>query len=288
VKGIILAGGTGTRLRPITEVVSKQLLPIYDKPMIYYPLTTLMLAGIHDILVITTPQDQSLFVRLLGDGNQWGISLTYAVQPSPGGIAQAFIVGADFVDGVPSCLILGDNIFFGNGLADRMKAAQARSDRGASIFAYRVSDPQRYGVVEFDASMKAVSIEEKPSSPRSNWAVAGLYFYDADVVDVVAGLRPSPRGELEISDVNREYLRRGRLNVEVLGRGFAWLDTGTPSSLLEASEFVGVLERRQGFKIACPEEIAFHQGLIDREGLAAAISRLGAGEYARYLESLLG
>jgi glucose-1-phosphate thymidylyltransferase len=285
-KGIILAGGTGTRLWPMTRVVSKQLMPVYDKPMIYYPLTTLMLAGITEILVITTPDDRPLFERLLGDGSQWGISLSFAVQPEPKGIAQAYLVGEDFAVGEQTCLILGDNIFHGHGLGDRIRKAQQGLD-GAAVFACRVADPERYGVVEFDARMQAVGIEEKPKLPKSNWAVSGLYLYDEQVTEIVRTLKPSARGELEITDVNRAYLERGQLQVEMLGRGFAWLDTGTPESLLQASDFVGVLERRQGFKIACPEEIAFRQGLIDRDGLSRAIAGLGSGDYARYLRALL-
>lgn len=285
-KGIILAGGSGTRLYPMTLALSKQLMPVYDKPMIYYPLTTLMLAGIREILIITTPQDAPAFQALLGDGRQWGLSLTYAVQPEPKGLAQAFTIGADFLGGGPSCLVLGDNIFFGHGLPEQMAMARAMLD-GAAVFAYHVGDPQRYGVVEFDARRRAISIEEKPQSPKSNWAVTGLYFYDADVVDIAANLRPSPRGELEITDVNRIYLEQGRLSVMEMGRGYAWLDTGTPDSLLEATEFVSTLERRQGMKIACPEEIAWHMGFIDDTGLERATQRLGKGHYAAYLRKLL-
>ncbi|MBC2664428.1 glucose-1-phosphate thymidylyltransferase RfbA [Novosphingobium flavum] len=285
-KGIILAGGSGTRLYPMTMAASKQLMPVYDKPMIYYPLTTLMLAGIREVLVITTPHDAAQFAYLLGDGSQWGMDISFAVQPEPKGLAQAYTIGADFVAGGPSCLVLGDNIFFGHGLSDILASAAARPS-GASVFAYHVADPERYGVVEFDADMRALSIEEKPAVPRSHWAVTGLYFYDAQVVDIAANLQPSPRGELEITDVNRIYLERGQLNVEVMGRGYAWLDTGTPDSLLEAAEFVATLERRQGMKIACPEEIAWRKGFIDDAGLARAIDRHGKSAYAGYLRSLM-
>jgi glucose-1-phosphate thymidylyltransferase len=285
-KGIILAGGSGTRLYPMTLAVSKQLMPVYDKPMIYYPLTTLMLADIRDILIITTPHDAAQFQYMLGDGTQWGIKLSYAVQPEPKGLAQAYTIGADFVDGKPSCLVLGDNIFFGHGFPGALQQAR-RALKGATVFAYQVADPQRYGVVEFDGDRRALSIEEKPAEPRSNWAVTGLYFYDADVVDIAANIRPSARGEFEITDVNRAYLERGRLRVEKMGRGYAWLDTGTPESLLEAAHFVATLEKRQGMKIACPEEIAWRMGFIADEGLERGIARLGKSDYAGYLRQLL-
>jgi len=283
-KGIILAGGAGTRLHPMTAVASKQLLPIYDKPMIYYPLSTLMLAGIRDVLVISTPRDVPSFEDLLKDGSQWGMNIRYAVQPKPEGLAQAYVIGADFVGEAPSALILGDNIFYGHGLTELLANAGAKT-QGATVFAYHVSDPERYGVVEFDGEMRAVSIEEKPKSPRSNWAVTGLYFYDSQVVDIAAGLRPSARGELEITDVNRAYLERGQLSVEMMGRGYAWLDTGTPDSLIEAADFVRTLEKRQGFKIACPEEIAFDRGFIDAGQLEALASSFGSSNYGQYLRA---
>lgn len=285
-KGIILAGGSGTRLHPMTLVISKQLMPVYDKPMIYYPLSTLMLAGIREVLIISTPRDTPSFEALLGDGARWGMDIRYAVQPSPDGLAQAYIIGADFVGHEPSALILGDNIFYGHDLNGLLDEAQ-RKREGATVFAYHVADPERYGVVEFDAGLRARSIEEKPRNPRSNWAVTGLYFYDGEVVEMARSLKPSERGELEITDINRLYLERDRLNVQIMGRGYAWLDTGTPDSLLEAAEYVRVLEKRQGFKIASPEEVAFRQGFIDAAQLERLAVELGKSEYGSYLRKLV-
>jgi glucose-1-phosphate thymidylyltransferase len=285
-KGIILAGGSGTRLYPITQCISKQLLPVYDKPMIYYPLSVLMLAGIREVLIINTPHEQELFKRLLGDGSQWGMRIEYAVQPSPDGLAQAYLIGREFLAGAPSCLVLGDNIFHGQGFSDLLKRASART-QGATVFGYWVRDPQRYGVAEFDAAGRVIGLEEKPASPRSNYAVTGLYFYDSRASDFAAGLRPSPRGELEITDLNRCYLADGALHLEKLGRGYAWLDTGTHESLMQASNFIETIEARQGLRVCCPEEIAFSSEWITPEQLRALAAPLAKNGYGQYLLSLL-
>ena len=285
-KGIILAGGSGTRLFPVTQAVSKQLMPVYDKPMVYYPLSALMLAGMRDVLIISTPVDTPRFAALLGDGSQWGMNIQYAVQPSPDGLAQAFLIGRDFIAGDSSALVLGDNIFYGHDFVDLLKRANAR-ESGATVFAYHVNDPERYGVVEFDSNQRAISIEEKPTAPKSNYAVTGLYFYDQTVCDVAADIKPSARGELEITDLNRRYLESGNLSVEMMGRGYAWLDTGTHDSLLEAASFIATLQKRQGLMVACPEEIAFASGWISREKLDALARPLAKTGYGQYLLNLL-